>query len=117
MPQPINPILENHRFGNEANMAERYAEQTGVLLSEEAVRYVDGKVDAGLEYLGERSVKNMIPDEEHFPYTTRIVSDILESNGSSSMATVMAVGDSMLCGMSPPRNEPLSLKVSTMRWL
>jgi polyribonucleotide nucleotidyltransferase len=38
--------------------------------------------------LAERAVSRMIPPEEKFPYTIRIVSEILESNGSSSMATV-----------------------------
>lgn len=40
--------------------------------------------------LAERALQPMIPSEEEFPYTIRIVSDILESNGSSSMATVCA---------------------------
>jgi polyribonucleotide nucleotidyltransferase len=40
--------------------------------------------------LAERALKNVIPNEAIFPYTIRIVSDILESNGSSSMATVCA---------------------------
>ncbi|RMD87228.1 MAG: polyribonucleotide nucleotidyltransferase [Calditrichaeota bacterium] len=40
--------------------------------------------------LAERSLKPVIPSESEFPYTIRIVSDILESNGSSSMATVCA---------------------------
>jgi polyribonucleotide nucleotidyltransferase len=38
--------------------------------------------------LAERSIRPMLPREDEFPYTIRIVSDILESNGSSSMATV-----------------------------
>jgi polyribonucleotide nucleotidyltransferase len=38
--------------------------------------------------LAERALKPLIPREENFPYTIRIVSDVLESNGSSSMATV-----------------------------
>ncbi len=38
--------------------------------------------------LAERSIHPIIPDEEKFPYTLRVVSDILESNGSSSMASV-----------------------------
>src|SRR6185369_5711916 len=38
--------------------------------------------------LAERSLVPMLPAEEQFPYTIRIVSDILESNGSSSMASV-----------------------------
>ncbi len=38
--------------------------------------------------LAERAINKVLPDQETFPYTIRIVSDILESNGSSSMATV-----------------------------
>ncbi|MDH5186121.1 MAG: polyribonucleotide nucleotidyltransferase [candidate division WOR-3 bacterium] len=38
--------------------------------------------------LAERSLEPLLPNEESFPYTIRVVSDILESNGSSSMATV-----------------------------
>ncbi|MCD6234338.1 MAG: polyribonucleotide nucleotidyltransferase [Candidatus Marinimicrobia bacterium] len=38
--------------------------------------------------LAERALKNVIPSHDEFPYTIRVVSDILESNGSSSMATV-----------------------------
>ena len=38
--------------------------------------------------LAERAIRPVLPDHETFPYTIRIVSDILESNGSSSMATV-----------------------------
>lgn len=40
--------------------------------------------------LAERAIKAVIPSEKIFPYTLRIVSDVLESNGSSSMATVCA---------------------------
>lgn len=38
--------------------------------------------------LAERSLKNILPNDDSFPYTIRVVSDILESNGSSSMASV-----------------------------
>jgi len=47
-----------------------------------------GRREIGHGALAERALKPMIPSEEDFPYTVRIVSDILESNGSSSMATV-----------------------------
>jgi len=49
-----------------------------------------GRREIGHGNLAERSLKAVIPTEEEFPYTIRIVSDILESNGSSSMATVCA---------------------------
>ena len=47
-----------------------------------------GRREVGHGNLAERSLLPMIPDEDTFPYTLRVVSDILESNGSSSMATV-----------------------------
>jgi polyribonucleotide nucleotidyltransferase len=47
-----------------------------------------GRREIGHGALAERAVSAVIPDETKFPYTLRVVSDILESNGSSSMATV-----------------------------
>ena len=47
-----------------------------------------GRREIGHGNLAERSLAPMVPTEEAFPYTVRVVSDILESNGSSSMATV-----------------------------
>ncbi len=44
--------------------------------------------EIGHGHLAERALKAVIPPEEEFPYTIRVVSEILESNGSSSMATV-----------------------------
>jgi len=44
--------------------------------------------DLGHGALAERCIEPVLPSEEEFPYTIRVVSDILESNGSSSMATV-----------------------------
>jgi len=47
-----------------------------------------GRREIGHGALAERALKAIIPSKEVFPYTIRVVSDILESNGSSSMATV-----------------------------
>ena len=47
-----------------------------------------GRREIGHGSLAERAIEPILPVEESFPYTIRIVSDILESNGSSSMATV-----------------------------
>ena len=47
-----------------------------------------GRREIGHGMLAERALTAVLPDEESFPYTIRVVSDILESNGSSSMATV-----------------------------
>jgi polyribonucleotide nucleotidyltransferase len=56
----------------------------------EVGRLGTGRREIGHGNLAERSLKNLLADEKEFPYTLRIVSDILESNGSSSMATVCA---------------------------
>ncbi len=47
-----------------------------------------GRREVGHGALAERALTPMVPGEEQFPYTVRVVSDILESNGSSSMASV-----------------------------
>lgn len=49
-----------------------------------------GRREIGHGNLAERSLKQVFPNEDTFPYTVRVISDILESNGSSSMATVCA---------------------------
>lgn len=47
-----------------------------------------GRREVGHGYLAERALQSVIPTKEDFPYTIRIVSEIMESNGSSSMASV-----------------------------
>src|SRR5258708_15977753 len=47
-----------------------------------------GRREIGHGALAERALSAVIPDDKAFPYTMRIVSDIMESNGSSSMASV-----------------------------
>ena len=55
-----------------------------------------GRREIGHGALAERALTPMMPAEEKFPYTVRIVSDILESNGSSSMASVCGGSLSMM---------------------
>ena len=55
-----------------------------------------GRREVGHGALAERAVAGMIPGEENFPYTVRVVSDILESNGSSSMASVCGASLAMM---------------------
>ncbi len=55
-----------------------------------------GRREIGHGALAERSLLPLIPSKEEFPYTIRVVSDILESNGSSSMATVCAATLSLM---------------------
>src|SRR5204863_2096068 len=54
--------------------------------------------------LAERALTPMIPGEEQFPYTVRVVSDILESNGSSSMASVCGGSLAMMDAGVPLKN-------------
>jgi polyribonucleotide nucleotidyltransferase len=55
-----------------------------------------GRREVGHGALAERSLTSLIPAEESFPYTIRVVSDILESNGSSSMASVCGASLAMM---------------------
>ena len=49
-----------------------------------------GRREIGHGALGERALEKVIPNEDEFPYTIRVVSEVLESNGSSSQATICA---------------------------
>jgi polyribonucleotide nucleotidyltransferase len=60
-----------------------------------------GRREIGHGNLAERALKNLVPPETEFPYTIRVVSDILESNGSSSMATVCAGSLALMDGGVP----------------
>ena len=66
-----------------------------------------GRREIGHGNLAERALKNVVPPESDFPYTIRVVSDILESNGSSSMATVCA-GSLALFDAGVPLKEPIA---------
>ncbi|NLJ08930.1 MAG: polyribonucleotide nucleotidyltransferase, partial [Treponema sp.] len=62
----------------------------------EVGRLGTGRREIGHGNLARRSLEAMVPSKEEFPYTIRVVSEILESNGSSSMATVCGGTLSML---------------------
>jgi polyribonucleotide nucleotidyltransferase len=55
-----------------------------------------GRREIGHGALAERAIANLLPQEVEFPYAMRVVSDILESNGSSSMATVCGASLAMM---------------------
>ena len=63
-----------------------------------------GRREIGHGALAERSLTPMMPTEEQFPYTVRVVSDILESNGSSSMASVCGGSLAMMDAGVPLKN-------------
>ena len=66
-----------------------------------------GRREVGHGKLAERALSSILPSQEEFPYTIRIVSDILESNGSSSMATVCG-GTLALMDAGVPIKDPVA---------
>ena len=66
-----------------------------------------GRREIGHGALAERALAAMMPDKETFPYTVRMVSEILESNGSSSMATV-CVGSLAMMDAGVPLIKPVA---------
>ena len=66
-----------------------------------------GRREIGHGALGERCLKQVMPSEDEFPYTVRVVSEILESNGSSSQATICA-GCMSLMAAGVPLKAPVA---------
>jgi polyribonucleotide nucleotidyltransferase len=66
-----------------------------------------GRREVGHGALGERALAQVIPSEDEFPYTIRVVSEILESNGSSSQATICA-GTLALMNAGVPIKAPVA---------
>lgn len=66
-----------------------------------------GRREIGHGALGERALSYVIPSEEEFPYTIRVVSEILESNGSSSQVTICA-GTMALMAAGVPIKKPVA---------
>ena len=60
-----------------------------------------GRREIGHGMLGERALRQVMPNEEEFPYTVRVVSEVLESNGSSSQATICAGSMSLMAAGVP----------------
>nr|WP_314992139.1 polyribonucleotide nucleotidyltransferase [uncultured Treponema sp.] len=73
----------------------------------EVGRLGTGRREIGHGHLAHRSLLPMIPSREAFPYTIRVVSEILESNGSSSMATVCG-GTLSLLHAGVPMKKPVA---------
>ena len=66
-----------------------------------------GRREVGHGALAERAMARMVPEHDGFPYTIRIVSEVLESNGSSSMASVCGATLAMMdCGV--PLSRPVA---------
>ncbi len=73
----------------------------------ETGRLSTGRREIGHGHLAQRAIAGVLPSKEDFPYTIRIVSEILESNGSSSMATVCG-GTLSLLNAGVPIRKPVA---------
>ncbi len=74
-----------------------------------------GRREIGHGMLAERSVKPILPDPEVFPYTIRVISDILESNGSSSMASVCGSTLALMAAGVPILNPVAGISVGLVK--
>src|SRR3989339_170803 len=70
--------------------------------------------DIGHGYLAERSLEPIIPDKDKFPYTIRLVSEILSSNGSSSMASVCGSTLALMDGGVPIKSPAAGIAMGLM---
>jgi polyribonucleotide nucleotidyltransferase len=71
--------------------------------------------DIGHGALAERAVEAVMPPKDQFPYTIRVVSDILESNGSSSMATVCGASLALMDAGVPLRNHVAGIAMGLVK--
>jgi polyribonucleotide nucleotidyltransferase len=76
-------------------------------VGETSMRLFPGRREVGHGMLAERSASKILPKHADFPYTIRIVSDVLESNGSSSMASVCGASLSLM-DAGVPVKEPIA---------
>jgi polyribonucleotide nucleotidyltransferase len=74
-----------------------------------------GRREIGHGALAERSVKPVLPEADAFPYTVRVVSDILESNGSSSMASVCGATLGLMDAGVPISNPVAGISVGLVK--
>lgn len=91
---------ESKRFMHQYNFPPYCVGETGRMGS-------PGRREIGHGALGERALKQVLPSEEEFPYTIRTVADVMESNGSSSQASICA-GTMSLMAAGVPIKAPVA---------
>lgn len=82
-------LEESKRFMHHYNFPQYSVGETGPIRG-------PGRREIGHGALGERALEKVVPSEKEFPYTIRLVSEVLESNGSSSQASICASSLSMM---------------------
>ncbi|MDY2888926.1 MAG: polyribonucleotide nucleotidyltransferase [Candidatus Caccosoma sp.] len=90
----LNPDEELKRFMHHYNFPPFSVGEVGKMGN-------PGRREIGHGALGERSLLQVMPSEEEFPYTVRVVSEVLESNGSSSQASICAATMSLMAAGVP----------------
>ncbi|MEO6729141.1 MAG: polyribonucleotide nucleotidyltransferase [Candidatus Dojkabacteria bacterium] len=73
--------------------------------------YKPGRREIGHGAIGENALKNMVPSQEVFPYTIRVVSEILSSNGSTSMAATCASSMALMAAGVPMKEQVAGIGV------
>lgn len=86
---------ETKRFMHHYNMPSYTTGEAG------RYNYRPGRREIGHGTIGENALKNMIPSEDEFPYTIRVVSEIMTSNGSTSMAATCASSMALMAAGVP----------------
>ena len=74
-----------------------------------------GRREIGHGMLAERSIAPVLPDADEFPYTIRVISDILESNGSSSMASVCGATLGLMASGVPISNPVAGISIGLVK--
>ena len=95
------------RFMHHYNFPPSCVGETGPLRS-------PGRREIGHGMLGEKALRSMIPEAEGFPYTIRVVSEVLCSNGSSSMASTCAACLALMDGGVPIKNPVSGIAMGLM---
>lgn len=90
----LNPDEELKRFMHHYNFPPFSVGEVGKMGN-------PGRREIGHGALGERSLLQVMPSEDEFPYTVRVVSEVLESNGSSSQASICAATMSLMAAGVP----------------
>lgn len=74
-----------------------------------------GRREIGHGALGERAISQVIPSKEEFPYTIRVVSEILESNGSSSQATICSSSMALMAAGVPIKKQVAGIAMGLVK--
>ncbi len=105
----------DYAFGDEVKTFMLHYNFPGFSVGEVKALRAPSRREVGHGFLAERALKAVIPDTEDFPYVIRIVSEILESNGSSSMATVCGGSLALMDAGVPIKNHVAGIAMGLIK--